>query len=44
MSGKILLMLDKLILELLFQVDAPVTSLRQTVDGVHHEMKAIQIV
>ena len=34
MSGDILLMLDKLIPELLLQVDAPVTSLRQAVDGV----------
>ncbi len=40
----VLLVLDKLVLELLLQVDALVAGLRQTVDGVHHEMEAVQIV
>src|ERR1700732_3101335 len=40
----VLLVLDQLVLELLLQVDALVTSLRQAVDGVHHKVKAIEVV
>src|SRR5665647_2799541 len=40
----VLLVLDKLVLELLLQVDASVAGLWQAVDGVHHEMEAVQIV
>ena len=40
----VLLVLDQLVLELLLQVDALVAGLRQAVDGVHHEMEAVQIV
>jgi len=35
---------DQLVLELLLQVDAPVSGLGQAVDGVHHEMEAVQLV
>jgi hypothetical protein len=35
--------LDQLVLELLLQVNALVAGLRQAVDGVHHEMEAVQI-
>ena len=37
-------MLDKLILELLLQINALVAGLWQAVDDVHHEVKAIQII
>jgi hypothetical protein len=37
-------MLDQLVLELLLQVNASVADLRNTVDGVDHEMKAVQLV
>ena len=40
----VLLMLDQLVLELLFQVNPLIAGLRQAVDGVHHKMKAVQIV
>jgi len=40
----VLLVLDKLVLELLLQVDALVAGPRQAIDGVHHEMEAVQIV
>jgi hypothetical protein len=37
-------MLDQPVLELLFQGDALVTGLRKAVDGVHHEVEALQLV
>ena len=40
----VLLVLDKLILELLLQVDALVAGLRQAVDAVHHQVETVQIV
>ena len=40
----VLLVLDELVLELLFQVDALVAGLRQAVDGIHDEVEAVQIV
>ena len=40
----VLLMLDQLVLELLFQVNPLIAGLRQVVDGVHHKMEAVQIV
>jgi hypothetical protein len=40
----ILLVLAQLVLELLPQVNALIAGLRQAVDGVHHEVKAVQIV
>ena len=40
----VLLVLDQLVLELLLQVDALVAGLRQAVDGVHHEVEAVQVV
>jgi hypothetical protein len=40
----VLLVLDELVLELLLQLDALVAGLRQAVDGVHHEMEAVEIV
>src|ERR1039458_9098085 len=40
----VLLMLDELVLELLLQVDALVAGLWQAIDGVHHEVKAGQVV
>ncbi len=40
----ILLVLDKFVLELLFQVDALVAGLRQAVDGVHYKVEAVHIV
>src|SRR3984957_19679884 len=43
-SVDVLLVLDQLVPELLLQVDAPVAGLRQAVDGVDHEVKAVQIV
>ena len=44
MSIDVLLVLDQLVLELLLQIDALVAGLRQTVDGIHHEMEAVQFV
>lgn len=38
------LVLDELVLELLLQIDALVAGLRQAIDRVHHEVKAVQIV
>jgi hypothetical protein len=38
----VLLVLDQLVLELLLQVNAFVAGLRQAVNGVHHEVKAVQ--
>jgi len=43
-SCRCIVYLDELILELLLEVDAPVAGLRQAVDGVHHEVEAVQIV
>jgi hypothetical protein len=40
----VVLVLDKLVLELLSHIDALVAGLRQAVDGVYHKVKAIQIV
>jgi len=40
----VLLVLDELVLELLLQVDALVAGLRQAVDGVHHQVEAVQVV
>ena len=40
----VLFVRHKLVLELLLQVDALVAGLRQAVDGVHHEVEAVQIV
>ena len=40
----VLLVLDELVLEPLLQVDALVAGLRQAVDGIHHEVEAVQIV
>ena len=37
-------MFEKLVLQALFQVQAGCTSLRQTVDRVHHQMKAVDVV
>src|ERR1700681_933442 len=43
-SIDVLLVLDQLVAQLLLQVDACAAGLWQTVDGVHHEVKAVQIV
>ena len=40
----VLLVLDQLVLELVFQINAPVTGLRQAIDSVHYEVEAIQVV
>ena len=40
----VFLVLNKLVLELLFQIDAFVAGLRQAVNGVHHEMKTVKLV
>src|SRR5512135_805762 len=42
--GDVLLVLDQFVLELLLQVDALVAGLRQTVDHVHHQVEAVQVV
>jgi len=36
--------LDQFIAQLLLQINAPAAGLRQTIDGVHHQMEAVQIV
>ena len=38
------LVVNQLVFELLLQVDALVSGLREAVDGVHHEMEAVQFV
>src|SRR5665647_2277637 len=43
-SVDVLPVLNQLFLELLLQVDTLVAGLRQAVDGVHHEVEAVQIV
>jgi hypothetical protein len=40
----VLFVLDKLVLELLFQIDALTAGLRQAVNGVHNQVEAVQIV
>lgn len=40
----VLLVLDQLVPELLLQVNALIAGLWQAIDGVHHEVKAIQII
>ena len=40
----VLLVLDQLVFELLLQVDALVAGLWKAVDGVHHQMKAVQLI
>ena len=40
----VLLVSDQLIFELLFQVDSLLSGLRQTINGVHHEVEAVEIV
>src|SRR5579871_4767178 len=40
----VLLVLDQLVLELLLQVDAFFAGPRHAVNGVHHEVEAVQIV
>src|SRR5450631_4219253 len=44
MLVNILLVRYKFVLKLLFEIDAFGSGLRQTVYGVHHEMKAIQLI
>src|SRR5882724_13609275 len=36
--------LDQLIAQLLLQINTPAAGLRQTIDGVHHQVKTIQVV
>ena len=40
----VLLMLDQLVLELLFQVNPLIAGLWEPIDDVHHKMEAVQIV
>src|SRR5579871_6017875 len=40
----IVFVLDELLPELLLEIDTLRAGLRQAVDGVHHEMKAVEIV
>jgi hypothetical protein len=35
---------DQLVLELLLEVNALVTGLRQAIDDIHHQVKAVQII
>jgi hypothetical protein len=42
--ANVLFMLDRLVFELLLQIDSLVAGLRQAVDGVHHQVEAIQFV
>ena len=44
MPVDVLPVLDQLVLELLLEVDAPVAGLRQAIDGIHHEVEAIELV